>query len=579
MAELERRQLDRRTAPRVAYFSMEIGLDEAIPTYSGGLGILAGDTLRAAADHGLPLVGITLAHRCGYFRQSIDAEGNQVESSTPWDPAAVLEAVDARVSLQLADRVLEVQAWRYWVEGLGGRVPVYLLDTDVEGNHAEDRKITDQLYGGDGRLRLLQEVVLGIGGVALLRALGQHGIGTYHMNEGHSALLGLALLEEVGAIRGLDVPDEAAEESVRWQCMFTTHTPVPAGHDRFSRALLLEVLGSRRLRILEALDCFEEDMLNMTHLALSLSRYVNGVAMRHREVSTAMFPNYSVQSITNGVHAATWASPSFQRLFDRNIPEWRSENFNLRYAVALAHADIAAAHAESKRALFAEIERRTGATLDPAVFTLIAARRATAYKRADLLFTDAERVRTLARASGGLQILYAGKAHPRDQGGKDIIRRIHAAAGKLREDVHVLYLEDYDMRLAKLLVAGGDLWLNTPHKPQEASGTSGMKAALNGVPSLSVLDGWWIEGHVENVTGWSIGENWVDESDTAREAATLYDKLEQQILPLYYERPDEYLRVRKLAIALNGSFFTAERMVIQYAKGPYHLNGRTWTEE
>jgi starch phosphorylase len=315
----------------------------------------------------------------------------------------------------------------------------------------------------------------------------------------------------------------------------------------------------------------------MTHLALDLSRYVNGVAMRHRAVSTMMFPGYSVQAITNGVHATTWTAPSFQRLFDANIPEWRLENFNLRYAVAIDPAQIEAAHREAKAELLAEIERRTGSALDPDVFTIVAARRATAYKRADLLFTDAERVRALAQNAGGMQILYAGKAHPRDEGGKEIIRRIFGAAKRLHGDVRVLYLADYDVRLAKLLVAGGDLWLNTPHKPQEASGTSGMKAALNGVPSLSVLDGWWIEGHVEGVTGWSIGENWTDESDTAREADTLYDKLETRILPLYYRHRADYTRIRQSAIALNGSFFTAERMVLQYAKGPYHLHGRTWS--
>ena len=543
---------------------MEIGLQNDIPTYSGGLGILAGDTLRAAADMDLPLVAVTLVHREGYFRQTIE-NGRQQESASPWSPEERLEAVDKQVTVQIEGHDVRIRAWRYIVEGMGGAIPVYLLDTSLPENPEPYRGITNQLYGGDLRMRLLQEAVLGLGGVALLKACG-HECSTYHMNEGHSALLGLALVEQHEA--------ELAEEAlphVRRHCVFTTHTPDPAGHDKFPMDMVQSILGESRTQTLRRIGCGEDGQLNMTDLALRVSRYVNGVAMRHRDISRVMFPDYSINSITNGVHAATWTCEEFRALFDRTIPEWRAETFNLRYAVAIDFDEVKAAHRAVKERLLAEVARRTGRTLSTDVFTIGFARRATPYKRADMLFADTGRLTAIAKSSGGVQILYAGKAHPHDQSGKEIIERIHSAADAVAGSVDVVYLENYDMELAGMLVAGVDLWLNTPQKPQEASGTSGMKAALNGVPSLSVLDGWWIEGHVEGVTGWSIGTHWQGESDTNVEAALLYDKLEHTILPMFYQRPEEYVQIMTRTIALNGSFFTAQRMVLQYALRAYGL--------
>ena len=560
---IERRQSQRRAAPGIAYFSMEIGLQNDIPTYSGGLGILAGDVLRAAADMDLPIIAVTLVHREGYFRQIIQ-DGHQGEAPASWKPEERLAPADQTVTIELEGHPIRVRAWRYTVEGLTGRVPVYLLDTNLPENAEQYRGITNQLYGGDLRMRLLQEAVLGLGGVAMLRACG-HDLSTYHMNEGHSALLGLALLEAQPA----EDPDPL--HRVRKHCVFTTHTPVPAGHDKFPMDMVRSVLGEAHLKRLESIGIGQDGSLNMTDLALRVSRYVNGVAMRHRDVSREMFPNYLINSITNGVHAATWTCPSFQEVFEQNIPEWRAETFNLRYAVAIPLEEIQRAHRTAKELLLAAVEERSGRKLNPDVFTIGFARRATPYKRADMLFADLDRLRRIARSTSGLQVLYAGKAHPRDEGGKEIIKRIHEAAARVEADVDVVYLENYDMDLAGLLVAGVDLWLNTPQKPQEASGTSGMKAALNGVPSLSVLDGWWIEGHVEGVTGWAIGTTWEAESDPANEASMLYDKLEHVILPMYYRQPLEYAKVMSRAIALNGSFFTAQRMVLQYALRAYGL--------
>jgi starch phosphorylase len=558
-----------RTSP-VAYFSMEVGLDPAMPTYSGGLGVLAGDTLRAAADFGVPLVGVTLLHRKGYFRQQLDARGNQTEGPAAWSPEQFLKLLPARVSVRIEGRPVTIQAWQYLIHGVTGHtVPVYFLDTSLESNSPWDQSLTDHLYGGDQRYRLSQEIVLGLGGVFMLRALGHEGVQTYHMNEGHSALLVLGLLREISYSGGLKAILQSAIERIRQQCVFTTHTPVPAGHDQFPEDLVRQVLGDQLGIALVASDCCLNHTLNMTYLALYTSHYVNGVAMRHGEVSRSMFPNYPINSITNGVHAATWTCEPFQRLFDRHVPEWRRDNLYLRYAISIPTGEIRETHDEAKRRLLAEVEQRGGPRLDPAAFTIGFARRATPYKQADLLFTNPDRLRRITRQAGPLQIIYGGKAHPRDEGGKALIRRIFEAAAALGDAVRVVYLPEYDMGLAKLLCAGVDVWLNTPQKPREASGTSGMKAALNGVPSLSILDGWWIEGHLEGVTGWSIDEDPRAPSDPVREAEALYGKLEYLILPLFYKRPLAFAEVMRSAIALNGSFFNAQRMVGQYVQNAY----------
>jgi starch phosphorylase len=334
--------------------------------------------------------------------------------------------------------------------------------------------------------------------------------------------------------------------------------------------MVRRVLGEDPCAAMERHECCRGANLNMTFLALYFSRYINGVSMRHEEVSQDMYPSYPINAVTNGVHAATWTAPPFARLYNRHIPEWRQDNLYLRYAVSISLEEILLAHQQAKAGLLEEVARRTGFRLDPAAMTLGFARRATAYKRADLLFSDLERLRRIVREAGPLQVVYGGKAHPQDWEGKELIRRIFQAAEALNDGIRVVYLEEYDMALARLLCAGVDLWLNTPQKPQEASGTSGMKAALNGVPSFSVLDGWWIEGHEEGVTGWCIGDGWEKDSDPARESASLYDKLENLILPMFYNRTIEYARVMRSAIAFNGSFFNAQRMVSQYLINAYH---------
>jgi glycogen phosphorylase len=556
--------------PQIAYFSMEIGLASHIPTYSGGLGVLAGDTLRSAADLGLPLVGVTLIYRKGYFRQHLDEQGNQMESPASWAPEDILSLMEPVVTVSIEERPVQVRAWRYEIHGLSGyKVPVYLLDTALPENSPWDQTLTDHLYGGDEYYRLCQEVILGMGGLAFLAVLGLEDNVIYHMNEGHSALLALSLLKSQVFKGAGSVPSEAEVEVVRRQCVFTTHTPVPAGHDKFSWDLVQRVLGEEDAQLLRASNCCVGGNLNMTYLALRFAGYINGVAMRHGEISTGMFPEYPIDAISNGVHAPTWTSAAFAELYDHRFPEWRRDNFYLRYAIGLSLNEIWRTHAQAKKDLLDEVEKRTGVRLADKVLTLGFARRATTYKRPDLLFFDQERLRRLTQDVGSLQVIYAGKAHPRDEGGKDMIRKVFTAAGDLSENLKVIYLENYDMALGKIICAGVDLWLNTPLKPQEASGTSGMKAALNGVPSLSVLDGWWIEGHVENVTGWSIGEESQVLEDATHDAGSLYDKLERVIIPLYYGKPESYAKVMRSAIALNGSFFNTQRMVSQYVTNAY----------
>jgi starch phosphorylase len=549
---------------------MELFIDPDIPTYAGGLGILAGDTIRTAADLGLSAVGVSLLHRKGYFHQHLDSEGNQSDSDARWSPEELLEKLPIRVQVTLAGRQVQVQAWRYSVCSESGHsVPVYFLDTSIAENTPWDQSLTDYLYGGDARYRLGQEVILGFAGVAMLRALGHHMIQSYHMNEGHSALVTLALLDEHTWGRGLHTLDSSEREGVSQHCVFTTHTPLAAGHDEFPIDLVREVLGDERTSFLVESQCCCNSTLNMSNLALNFARYVNGVSMRHEEVTRNIFSNHQIDAITNGVHAVTWTSPAFREVYDRFIPQWRRDNLYLKYAIRIPLDEIRKAHAKAKQQLLTEVERRTGMRLDQQVMTIGFARRAAEYKRHDLLFHDLERLKLIVQHGWQLQLIYGGKAHPRDEASKTLIRKVFVAATALKNLIPVVYLEEYDVTLAKYLCSGVDLWLNTPQKPREASGTSGMKAALNGVPTLSILDGWWIEGHVENVTGWSIGDDSQSETNIEREVTSLYEKLEQVIVPMYYERPNQFASIMRSAIALNGSYFNTQRMLTQYLHNAY----------
>lgn len=558
--------------PRVAYFSMEIALESDIPTYSGGLGVLAGDTLLSAADLRLPVIAVTMVHRFGYFVQRLDGEGRQHELPAPWDPARTLERFPASVTIEIEGRAVRIEAWRYELAGASGSVvPVMLLDTDVDGNDPRDRALVGSLYGGDERYRLAQEAVLGYGGWAMLQALGiAESLAIVHMNEGHAALLVAAAIETAMAAGHRTSPSAEDLADVKARFVFTTHTPVPAGHDRFAPALTRELLGGRRAALVDELGATHEGLTNMSHLALAGSHYVNGVAMRHGEVSRELFPGETIHAITNGVHAARWTAPAFAELYDRHIPSWRDDNAYLRHAVGIPLGEISAAHRANKLALVEMVAADAGVRLDPDRFTIGFARRAAAYKRGALVFSDLDRLRAIAERAGPLQFVFGGKAHPKDEDGKAVIREIFEASRKLGDAVKVVYLANYEMKSAALITSGVDVWLNTPRPPLEASGTSGMKSALNGVPSLSTIDGWWVEGCIDGVTGWAIGHGNADASD-ADDARLLYERLENDVASRYYRDPEGYAWVRRNAIALNGSYFNTQRMVEQYALGAYGL--------
>lgn len=548
--------------PKIAYFSMEIGLDKNIPTYSGGLGILAGDTLKSCADLNIPIVGITLLTERGYFYQKIDDEGNQIELPINFHSSDFLTLLPSKTFVTIEGRKVAINIWYYLIKGINDYfIPVFFLDTNLEENNESDREITKCLYGGDNLYRLKQEIILGIGGVRAVKSLGYKTIDKYHMNEGHAALGTLELFRELKSIN-----------RVREKCVFTTHTPVAAGHDQFDLSFAKPMLGDMLPdSILE--DVTFENKLNMTRLALFFSHYVNGVAKKHGEVSRSMFPGYSIDSITNGVHTPTWVSEPFQRLFDKHMPGWRSDPYILRATFSIDKHEVWDAHMKAKKNLIDFINNRYNVGMNYDDFTIGFARRQTAYKRPDLLISDPERLKSIAEKTGPMQIIYSGKAHPKDGSGKEIIKKIVQTMKNIDGKMKIVYIHNYDITIGKLMTAGVDLWLNTPRRPREASGTSGMKAAHNGVPQFSTLDGWWLEGCVENITGWALGpeKSQDEESDDEIDKFDLYNKLENWIIPKFYKDRDNWIRTMRSCIAINASFFNTNRMIQQYVLNAYFM--------
>ena len=545
---------------RIAYFCMEIGLNNDFHTYSGGLGVLAGDMIKSSADLKIPLVGVTLVSSKGYLKQEI-TDGKQIEHTNDWIPSKFMNELPNQVDLNIQNRTVKVKAWLYdYQSPTGGLVPVLFLDTDIEGNSPEDREITSFLYGGDRAYRLKQEIVLGIGGVKMLE-VADFTIGKYHMNEGHSCLLTLELLRN----HNMEL------DNVRDLCIFTTHTPVDAGHDKFSYDLVQEMLGTIiPLKTMKELG--GSDQLNMTRLALNTSKYVNGVAKRHKEFSLTLFPGYNISAITNGVHSFTWTCECFRILYNKYLPGWANEPELLVRVDGIPDEEIWRAHTEAKAKLIRYVRELSGVHFDPNVLTLGFARRFTGYKRATLLFSNLKRLEEI-NSVGKIQVIYAGKAHPNDWMGKRLIEEIHEMQENLKDVMKIVYLKNYDLQMAAKLTSGVDVWLNTPIPPFEASGTSGMKAAHNGVMNFSVLDGWWVEGCVEGVTGWAIGpspkEN-VEESERRhREITQLYDKLEYLIIPKFYRQRDDWIQLMKNSIGKVAYYFNSHRMMRRYASEAY----------
>lgn len=551
---------------RFAYFSMEIALRTEMHTYSGGLGVLAGDSARSAADLDLPMVFVTLASRGGYVRQELDDRHRQVSRPDPWRLQDFATPLPQMVAVSIEGRSVWVRPWLYALQcPLGHVIPVLLLDTDLEQNTIDDRRITDALYGGDQAYRLKQEIVLGIGGQTVLRALG-FSIEKYHMNEGHAALLTLPLLQATRQFDGDRMSDSTGGydiSAVRERCVFTTHTPVEAGFDKFDYELVQRVLG----------DYIEHDVmtrlagadkLNMTRLALNLSSYVNGVARRHAETTRDLFPGYTIASITNGVHVHRWTHTAIAKLFEQQFSNWAHEPEVLAFADQLDDAALWAAHQEAKAELLTLIAGATGKQMRPDLPLIGYARRMTAYKRPELIFSDIARLREIAKGQP-FQIVLAGLAHPSDAGGQDAIRALGSHIDALEGAVPAAFVPGYNLDIAGALVAGCDVWLNTPLPPLEASGTSGMKAGLNGALNLSVLDGWWVEGCVDGVTGWSIPSIGAEASD----AGALYDKLRDVVLPLFHGDRGRWIWMMKQAISKIGPSFNSHRMMRRYVTEAY----------
>ena len=553
---------------RIAYFSMEIALRPEIKTYSGGLGVLAGDTVRSCADLEIPVVFVTLVSRAGYFRQEIDADDRQIEQPDWWQPAQFCTPLDAMVALRIEQRPVWIRPWLYiHTSPHGHRVAVLLLDSDLEQNDSEDRKLTHFLYGDGEGYRLKQELILGLGGIRLLQALGFL-LHTYHLNEGHAAFLTLDLINRYRFLSQDVRPGEPLYDlaRVREHCVFTTHTPVESGHDRFSYDLF-ESLVPGVVDIDELKQIAGQERLNMTQLALNMAGYTNGVARRHAEITRHMFPGYRVHAITNGVHVGLWTHAAFARLYSGNWRNWNHEPEILVRALRLSDDAVWECHVAAKAQLLELVRIRTGVALDPSIAILGFARRMTGYKRPLLLFSDVDRLVAIA-SRHPIQIVLAGKAHPNDKEGKEAIRRLVQLARELRGRVTCVFLPNYDMEVAQAMVSGADVWVNTPLPPMEASGTSGMKAALNGVLNLSVLDGWWIEACVEGVTGWSIG-NEDDASSADAHASLLYDKLDTVVLPLFYSNTGQWRGMMKQSIANIGYYFNSQRMMRRYASEAY----------
>lgn len=563
-SEIFKRLSQDKAKREIAYFTMEVGLENDIPSYSGGLGVLAGDTLRSAADLGIPVVCITLFHQFGYFQQGLDPEGHQIETDVRWHPELKLKQLPNVVELKLENRRVYVRVWEYEIVGKYGYVvPVYFLDVNVPENSEHDRQLNKYLYGGDQYTRLCQEIILGIGGVRMLRDLGYRNIRNYHLNEGHASLLTLELIRESGY---------SSFEKVKKECIFTTHTPVPAGHDVFDFELVKRVMSSVYIDYLtEILE--GEKPVNLTTISLKLSRLVNGVSAKHAEVSRNMFNDQKIIGITNGVHSASWTAPSFQRLFNQYLPGWDIDPSHFSRAMFIPDEEIWKAHMVCKGKLMRVVEENAGVRMNLNRLTIGFARRAAGYKRANLIFSDLKRLVDIT--GDKVQFVFAGKAHPKDDVGKKVIQDVFQALKDLQGKVDIAYLENYDMNLGGIITSGVDVWLNNPQRPREASGTSGMKASHNGVINFSVLDGWWVEGCLEGITGWAIGpepkEEALSDYDENKDVVDLYDKLEKVIIPLYYKDRPRWIQMMKFNIAILAAYFNTHRMVTEYALKAYNV--------
>ena len=539
--------------PVVGYFTAEIGLWSELHTYSGGLGVLAGDHVKSAADTGIPLVGVTLLYHQGYARQHIDAAGIQTETFPEVDMNRLLSKTDIVLELELDGKPLFAYVWMAEILGQSGHmVPVYFMDTRHPENTTQHQELSSRLYGGDDGVRIRQEYVLGVGGVQLFDHL-EVELSGLHLNEGHCTFAMLELLK-----RGW------SREQLAQRSLFTTHTPVPAGHDRFDWSLVEDVIGDllptdAKELVRNAGDPEHGARCSMSHLAVSLSTTVNAVSKLNADVAMTMF-DQNIQPITNGVHHITWTSPVMASFFDKHLVDWRIQPESIAKAEALPTEDLMEARSKARKQLYDYVQSTTGVELFSDRLTIGFARRFATYKRANLVFKDLERLRKIG--AGKIQFVFSGKAHPRDQGGKQLIRDIFESAHQIADEIPVAFIENYDMHTGLMMTSGVDIWLNNPIRPMEASGTSGMKAAMNGVPNCSILDGWWPEACIHGVNGWAIG-NAEDDRNDDRDAENIYNVLQHDVIPLWEQGGDAWAEMMKASIAASAGF-TGQRMIQDY---------------
>lgn len=538
---------------KVAYFSMEIAIDNKIKSFAGGLGVLAGDILRAASEEEFPMLAVTLLNKNGYFKQVIDKKGKQLSKKDKSDYSK-LKLLPHKIYIKISNDKVLLRAWEYLLKSEEGIViPVYLLDTDWPENREKHRRLCENLYDSDLRKKLKQSIVLGRGGVKLLNKIGQENILKIHLNEGHGALAAIQLF-----LDSKKKSDDEKIKEVRKKIVFTTHTPVVAGHDVYFSEFLLKYQPDFPVRLK---NLIKEDKINFSNLAMFFSSYINGVSLKHREVSRKMFPNYKINSITNGISSSFWTTEEFKNLFDNFIPGWRKNNCLLSEAEKIPLDLIKEKHLKAKRRLLSFINKTQKKDFQENVFTICFARRFAAYKRPTLLLKDIKELKKINKDCGKIQIIYAGKAHPQDVVGKTLISEVNKKIKQIESKIKIVFLPNYDLDMAKLLVSGVDLWLNNPVPPNEASATSGMKAAHNAIPQISTWDGWWIEASHKRKTGWTIKEDGVDNN--------LYKLLAEEILPLYYNNQSEYLKISRQAISQNASKFNTQRVVREYIKNAY----------
>lgn len=545
---------NKNNKPKVAYFSMEIALENEIKTFAGGLGVLAGDILRSASEKKIPMIGVTLLNKNGYFKQIINDKGKQEEFPDKSNYSK-LSLLSHKIIIKISNDTVLIRAWKYLLKsGDGLEIPIYLLDSDWPENREKHRRLSENLYDGDLRKKLKQSIVLGRAGVKLLNKLGYKDI-KIHLNEGHGALAAVELFLNSKKTKNKDRIKE-----VKKRIVFTTHTPIPAGHDIFFGEFLLKYQPDFPKHVK---GLIENDTINFTKLALFFSSYANSVSLKHQKVSQKMFPQYKIEAITNGVNSLFWTSEEFKELFNKFIPSWKENNSLLSRANKIPLNEIKEAHLKAKRRLINFIEEKKGIKFKDDVFIITFARRFAPYKRPSLLLDDLNSLKKINKQVGKIQIIYAGKAHPKDEVGKTLISEVNKRIKKISSEIKIVFLENYDLEMAKLLVSGSDLWLNNPVAPNEASATSGMKAAHNGVPQVSTWDGWWPEAYHKGKTGWTIKEK--DETNN------LYELLSKEIIPLYYKKPEKYLKICRQAISLNAAKFNTQRVIMDYLKKVYKL--------